>query len=79
MVNKKINQLVEEVVREQTLTLTPNQKEQVKSILLKRFTTGECGTLNKDEVKQIIKWVTSTQIIERMNLLRKFSFPDLID
>lgn len=79
MINKRINQLIEEVVREQPLTLTPNQREQVKSILLKRFTTGECSVLNKDQVKQIIKWVTSTQVIEKMNFLRKFSLPDMLE
>ena len=60
MINKKITQLIDEVLRDMDIIITPNQKEQIKSILMKRFEAGEWNGNSKQEVKKVINCVNST-------------------
>ncbi|MBM7557432.1 hypothetical protein [Halanaerobacter jeridensis] len=76
MLNKKIDQLIDEVVAEGDIMITPNQEEQVKSILLKRCEEAEWNGANKEEVKEVINCVNSSEKISELDLSEEIPVND---
>ena len=79
MLNKKIDQLIDEVVAETDNMITPNQKEQIKSILLKRCEEAEWNGVNKEEVKEVINCVNSSETVSELDFSEEIPVNDNIE
>lgn len=72
MPNNNLNQLINETLEEESITLSQNKKEQVKSILIKRSKEHD-NQVKKKEIRKIANWVSSEKKSNSLNLLKEFS------
>ena len=73
MTTYKINKLIYKVLNDKDISISPNQKEQVKSILLKKMLEEQWDQVGSKEVMEIIDYVDYRNQESNQNFLAEFS------
>ena len=73
MKSYKINKLIYKVLTDRGISISPNQKEQVKSILLKRMLEEQWDEVGSKDVVEIIDYVDCKNQESNQNFLAEIS------